>query len=87
MPALTVTAKGQVTLNKDVLRHMGIKPGDKIEYVTFPDGTISIKAYAKKKNIVDIIGMFDGKTDKRVSVEQMNKDIADGYISGFKFDE
>ena len=27
---LTVTAKGQITLRKEVLRHLGIGPGDKI---------------------------------------------------------
>ena len=29
MAILTVTARGQVTLEKDVLQHLGIKPGDK----------------------------------------------------------
>ena len=30
MVDLTVTAKGQVTLRKDVLNHLGVRPGDKI---------------------------------------------------------
>jgi len=29
MAILTVTARGQVTLEKDVLQYLGIKPGDK----------------------------------------------------------
>ena len=31
MTTLTVTARGQVTFRKDVLQHLGIKPGEKIE--------------------------------------------------------
>ncbi|MEA0672209.1 AbrB/MazE/SpoVT family DNA-binding domain-containing protein, partial [Xanthomonas campestris] len=29
MTTLTVTARGQVTFRKDVLQHLGIRPGDK----------------------------------------------------------
>jgi bifunctional DNA-binding transcriptional regulator/antitoxin component of YhaV-PrlF toxin-antitoxin module len=31
MSTLTVTARGQVTFRKDVLQHLGIQPGEKIE--------------------------------------------------------
>jgi len=31
MATLTVTARGQVTFRKDVLRHLGIEAGEKIE--------------------------------------------------------
>jgi hypothetical protein len=30
MSTLTVTAKGQVTLRKDLLNHLGVRPGEKI---------------------------------------------------------
>ena len=30
MSTLTVTAKGQVTLRKDILKHLGVHPGEKI---------------------------------------------------------
>jgi hypothetical protein len=30
MSTLTVTAKGQVTLRKDLLKHLGVHPGAKI---------------------------------------------------------
>ena len=35
---LTVTVRGQVTLKKKVLQHLGIKPGEKIELKLLPDG-------------------------------------------------
>lgn len=31
MTLLTVTARGQVTFRKDVLQHLGIRPGEKTE--------------------------------------------------------
>ena len=39
MSTLTVTAKGQVTLRRDVLRHLGAHPGEKITVDKLPDGT------------------------------------------------
>jgi bifunctional DNA-binding transcriptional regulator/antitoxin component of YhaV-PrlF toxin-antitoxin module len=36
MSTLTVTAKGQVTLRKDLLKHLGVQPGEKITVDNFP---------------------------------------------------
>ena len=44
MNTLTVTAKGQVTLRKELLKHIGVQPGEKIAVDKLPDGTIAIKA-------------------------------------------
>ncbi|EGD19854.1 hypothetical protein XGA_1498, partial [Xanthomonas hortorum ATCC 19865] len=44
MTTLTVTARGQVTFRKDVLQHLGIRPGDKIELNLLPDGRGVLKA-------------------------------------------
>jgi AbrB family looped-hinge helix DNA binding protein len=44
MSTLTVTTRGQVTLRKEVLLHLGIQPGEKIELDLLPDGRIELKA-------------------------------------------
>ncbi|HEX8895960.1 MAG TPA: AbrB/MazE/SpoVT family DNA-binding domain-containing protein [Terriglobales bacterium] len=31
MITLTITGKGQVTLKQDLLRHLGVGPGEKVE--------------------------------------------------------
>jgi hypothetical protein len=36
MSTLTVTAKGQVTLRKDLLKHLGVQPGEKITIDKIP---------------------------------------------------
>ncbi len=40
MSTLTVNAKGQVTLRKDLLKHLGVRPGDKIAVDKLPAGRI-----------------------------------------------
>lgn len=44
MAILTVTARGQVTFRKEVLQHLGIKFGDKIELQFLPDGRAELRA-------------------------------------------
>ena len=43
MTTLTVTARGQVTFRKDVLQHLGIRPGEKIELDKQPDGAVVLR--------------------------------------------
>jgi hypothetical protein len=38
MATLTVTAKGQITLRRDLLRHLGVQPGQQIEVRPLPRG-------------------------------------------------
>lgn len=44
MRTLTITAKGQLTLRKDLLKHLGVRPGEKIAVAKLPGGRIEIKA-------------------------------------------
>ena len=40
---LTITAKGQVTLKKQVLEHLGVRPGDQVEVDLLPGGAIGLR--------------------------------------------
>jgi len=44
MTTLTITAKRQVTLRQELLKHLGVSPSQKIEVDMLPDGELSIKA-------------------------------------------
>lgn len=79
MTTLTVTAKGQVTLKKDLLRHLGVKPGEKIEVNTLPDGRLSVSAVRPKHKIADLFGLLAGYTDKVATIEEMNEAIRKGW--------
>ncbi len=79
MTKLTVTAKGQVTFRKDVLQHLGIKPGDKIELDLLPDGRGLLKAARPVGTIRSFIGLLAGRTRKVATIEEINEAIARGW--------
>lgn len=79
MATLTVTAKGQVTFRKDVLQHLGIKPGEKIELDLLPDGRGLLKAARPSGTIKGFVGLLAGKTRKVATIEEINRATAQGW--------
>jgi bifunctional DNA-binding transcriptional regulator/antitoxin component of YhaV-PrlF toxin-antitoxin module len=79
MTRLTVTARGQVTFRKSVMRHLGVKPGEKIELDLLPDGRGIIRAAKPTGTIDDFIGFLAGKTKKVATIEEINEAAADGW--------
>jgi antitoxin PrlF len=75
MSTLTVTERGQVTIRKDVLKHLGIKPGDKIELDLLPDGKAVLRAAQRKGTIDDFINLFAGQSYPYISDEDLKKAI------------
>ena len=79
MTILTVTARGQVTFRKDVLLHLGIKPGEKIELDTLPDGRIILRAAKPSGTIDGFLGLLAGKTQKIATLDEINEAAASGW--------
>lgn len=79
MTTLTVTARGQVTFRKEVLQHLGIRPGEKIELDLLPDGRGMLKAARPTGTIDDFIGLLAGRTTKVATLEQINAATAQGW--------
>ncbi|WP_311145349.1 AbrB/MazE/SpoVT family DNA-binding domain-containing protein [Xylella fastidiosa] len=84
MSTLTVTARGQVTFRKEVLQHLGIKPGERIELDLLPDGRAELKAAQPKGSFQELRGVLKGKTNgARLSIEEINEAIAEaGTLAG-----
>lgn len=72
MTTLAVTARGQVTLRKDVLQHLGIEPGDKIELDLLPNGRGMLKAARPTGTIDGFIGLLADRTRKVATIEEIN---------------
>jgi bifunctional DNA-binding transcriptional regulator/antitoxin component of YhaV-PrlF toxin-antitoxin module len=80
MSTLTVTAKGQVTLRKDMLKHLGVHPGEKITVEKLPDSRIEMKAARPAGKISDAFGLLRAKRKGRsLSIEDMNEIAARGW--------
>lgn len=79
MNAVTITTKGQITLRKELLRHLGVHPGDKINLEKLPDGRIAIRPMAKAGKISEVFGMLKREGQKSLSIEEMNDVIAKGW--------
>lgn len=73
MATLTVTARGQVTFRKDVLQHLGIEPGEKIELELLPGGKGVVKAAQKKGSVEDFIGSLAAKSKVKLTIAEIKK--------------
>ncbi len=79
MTTLTVTAKGQITLRKELLQHLGVEPGQKIMIDKLPDGGIAVRAERKTGTISDLVGMLKRPGQPCLSIEEINEAIAEGW--------
>jgi bifunctional DNA-binding transcriptional regulator/antitoxin component of YhaV-PrlF toxin-antitoxin module len=68
MATLTVTSRGQVTLRKEFLEHIGVKPGDQIDLRKTPNG---------KGSWEDFFGCLKNKSNVRLTIEEINDAIAE----------
>jgi antitoxin PrlF len=77
MSTLTVTARGQVTFKKEVLQHLGLKPGDKLE---LDKGLL--KAAPAKGKIDDVIGLLAKRSKKVATLDEISEAGARGWSGG-----
>jgi hypothetical protein len=77
MCTLIVTVKRQVTLSKDLLQHLGVRPGDKISVHKLPDRRVEVKAARPAGPISDVFGMKGAS----LSIEEINEIAAQGIFT------
>ncbi len=76
---LTITAKGQVTLRKELLRHLGVTPGEKIVIDFLPAGRAELRAAKSLASIDGFIGSLRRTASKRFSTEEIAEIAAQGW--------
>ncbi len=79
MTSLAVTVKGQVTFKRDLLQHLGIKPGERLEFEKLPGGELRVRAARPTGTINGFLGLLEGKTGKLATIEEMNQAAASGW--------
>ncbi len=82
MTTLTVTSRGQVTFRREVLQHLGIKPGEKIEFELLPDGRAMLRAAKPAASIEGFVGLLAGRSPKVASIEEISAAAARGWAGG-----
>jgi bifunctional DNA-binding transcriptional regulator/antitoxin component of YhaV-PrlF toxin-antitoxin module len=73
MSELTITSKGQVTLKKDVLNHLGVAPGQKVTVNLLPGGRVEVTAERKTGTFSDAFGMLHRKNGPRLTIDDIKK--------------
>jgi bifunctional DNA-binding transcriptional regulator/antitoxin component of YhaV-PrlF toxin-antitoxin module len=74
-----VTSKGQITLRKDILKHLGVRPGERVAIDKLPCGRIEVKAARPPGQISDAFGALKNKDGPSFSIEEINKIAARGW--------
>jgi hypothetical protein len=75
---LTVTAKGQVTLRRAVLDHLGVVPGAKVSVSLLENGRVELAAAAARDDIKSLRGALQRPRQRPVSLEEMQEAIEAG---------
>jgi AbrB family looped-hinge helix DNA binding protein len=82
MTTATLTSKGQITIPADVRRSLNVQTGDRVEFVQIEPGRFEIMAATR--SVRELKGMF-GKAVRSVSIEEMNRTIAErGAAAGLR---
>ena len=79
MAILSITTRGQVTFRKDILKHLGVEPGQKIELELLPDGQGLIKAARPTGTMADFVGMLAHRTKKVATLEEISQASAQAW--------
>ena len=79
MTSLTVTSKGQVTLRKQLLAHLGVRPGQRVSVEMLPEGRIQIQAEHPQGSIDGFVGLLAGRTDRSASLQELDAAAAEAW--------
>ena len=77
MTTVTVTAKGQVTLRKDLLEHLGAAPGTKLHVDKLPGGGLAVRRLRSSGSITDLFGTV--RPMRSMSLEEIDAIASDGW--------
>ena len=77
MSALTLTTKGQITLRRELLQHLGAAPGEKLLVSKLADGVLAL--HVKKASGLDSFIDCLPPPPQALSIEDMNAVIADAW--------
>jgi bifunctional DNA-binding transcriptional regulator/antitoxin component of YhaV-PrlF toxin-antitoxin module len=79
MTTLTITAKGQLTLRQELIRYLGLRPGDRVEVDALPQGRIELRAARPGGRIAGVFNLLRRPDRPALTLEQMSEIAAEGW--------
>lgn len=86
MVRLKVTAKGQITLKKEVLEHLGIAPGDEVEVDLLPQKGAGLRS-VPKGSIEDFFRAGSNPHNIHATLEEIQDAIEAGWAGRVRLDD
>ena len=74
MPSATLTSKGQITIPKEIRDHLGIEPGDRLNFSIGSKGDVTVEP--ETVDIRSLRGVL--KSNRHVTLQDMEKAIRRG---------
>ncbi len=74
MPTATVTSKGQITIPAAVRASLGLRPGDRVEFVELPDGNFEL--IPATRSVQTLKGFFGPPPAPAVTIDEMARRAA-----------
>jgi bifunctional DNA-binding transcriptional regulator/antitoxin component of YhaV-PrlF toxin-antitoxin module len=78
MSTLKITSKGQVTLRREVLDHLGVAPGQHVEVSLLPNGRVQVAA-AQSGDISEVFGLLKDRTRASLTIDQIKELTEQGW--------
>ena len=76
MPTSTLTSKGQITLPKEVRTRLGVRPGDRVEFVI--EDTGGVRLHAGGIDVGALRGLLRRSGRRPVSLARMDRAVRRG---------
>ena len=74
MPSATVTSKGQITIPIAVRSALGLRAGDRVQFLRLADGSYAVRPATRP--VASIKGFFGTWDAPAVSIEEMEQAVA-----------
>ena len=84
MTTAALTSKGQITIPIEVRKKLGLRAGDRVDFVDGKKGEVILRP--KKKSVMDLKGIIPWK-GAPVTIEEMNETIAKGWAGELTFED
>ena len=79
MPTLTVTAKGQITLRRELMQHLHIQPGQQVTVDKLANGVLALHAKAPH-GLEGFVGCLPAPAEP-MSIEAMKSVAAEAWAA------